>query len=89
VVDLGIIDTVTEKSRRRRGRRWKDLSRPETYGHIQSQVLFWALYAVAAYLVAANVGVWTAVLVFGGGLLVAAVATFAGLRLRRRRDRAD
>ena len=61
-------------------------SRAEKYALIQSQVLFWALYLVAIYLVATHVGVWFAVFAFGNSIVLTGVATVIGLRLRRRRD---
>lgn len=69
-----------------RSRRWRDMSGAEKYAFIQSQVLFWALYGIAFYLVATNLGFVTAAFVFGGGIVVAAVGTIFGLRLRRRRN---
>jgi hypothetical protein len=63
------------------------MPRVEKYALLQSQLLFWALYAVAIYLIATNLGVGTAIIVFGGGILVTAAATLVGIRRRRNRSR--
>jgi hypothetical protein len=63
------------------------MSRGERYVFVQHYVLLLALYVVAVYLVATNVGVGTAIVVFGGVILVAAVATFVGIRRKRHRSR--
>ena len=65
---------MSDDAARRKGRRWKDMPGVEKYAFIQSQSLFWGLYAVAICLVATNLGVGTAILVFGGGILVTAAA---------------
>ncbi|HEY6886364.1 MAG TPA: hypothetical protein VI300_01255 [Solirubrobacter sp.] len=59
------------------------MSRAERYAFVQSQVLFWTLYAVAIYLVATHVGVWLAVVVFGSGIVLTAAATVIGIRIGR------
>jgi hypothetical protein len=63
------------------------MSRVERYAFVQHQVLFLALYVVAVYLVATNVGVGTAIFVFGVGILGTAAAIFVGIRRKRRRSR--
>jgi hypothetical protein len=63
------------------------MSKAEKYALVQSQVLFWTLYAVAAFLVATHVGVWFAIATFGCGIVLTAAATVIGIRLRRNRDR--
>ena len=78
---------MTAGSGGRPRRRWNDRSRAEKYAFIQSQVLFWALYAVAIYLVATHVGVWFAVFAFGGSIVLTAAATVIGIRRRRNRNR--
>jgi hypothetical protein len=83
------MNAVADQSGRRRGRRWKDMSRAHKYAFIQTQVLFWALYIVAIYLVATNVGVTTAAFVFGGGILGTVGAAFIGVRRRRGRNSSD
>jgi small-conductance mechanosensitive channel len=65
--------------------RWRERSRAEKYAFVQSQALFWGLYVVAIYLVATHLGVGVAILVFGGGLLAAAIGVFIGVWLKRRR----
>jgi hypothetical protein len=80
------VDMVTRRDGRPR-RPWSDRSRAEKYAFIQSQVLFWGLYLVAMYLVATHVGVWFAVVAFGGGIVLTAAATVLGIRRRRDRNR--
>ena len=71
----------------RRRRRWREKSRAEKYAFIQRQVLFWALYLAAIYLVATHVSVWLAVVAFGGSIVLTAAATVVGVRRRRKRRR--
>lgn len=72
---------------RRRADGWSDWSRAHKWAFVQSQVLFWGLYLVVMYLFAKHEGVMFAVLVFGGSLVGAGIATFIGLRLSRKRRR--
>jgi hypothetical protein len=67
-------------------RRWSEQSRAQRYAFVQTQLLFWVLYAVAVYLVATHVGVVFAVVVFGVGLASTALAMVIGMRMRRNRD---
>jgi hypothetical protein len=63
------------------------MSGVEKYALIQHEVLFLALYIVALYFVATRVGIGTAVLVFGGGLLVTLAGAVVGIKRRRNRSK--
>ena len=78
---------MTAGSDGRPRRRWNDRSRVEKYAFIQSQALFWGLYAVAIYLVATHVGIWFAVFAFGGSIVLTAAVTVIGIGRRRNRKR--
>ena len=63
------------------------MPRAKKYALIQNELLFLALYVAAFYLLATNVSWGFAVVTFGGGLAVIAVAGVVGIRRGRRERR--